>query len=112
MSNFKMCMALLYAENGGAISWGQITSSLTPCMRYLEYSGAVSPSCCSGVKGLVNAARTIDDRRTTCECLKSDAASFKEINIGYAAALPDKCGASIPYKIDHSTNCARYTSIT
>ncbi|CAK8575193.1 unnamed protein product [Lathyrus sativus] len=114
MSNFKLacvvliCMALLYAQNGGAISCGQVSKSLKPCMHYLKNGGAVSPSCCAGVKGLVNAARTIADRRTTCECLKSSAATFKEIIVGFAAVLPAKCGANIPYKISPSTNCSRY----
>ncbi|XP_058751619.1 non-specific lipid-transfer protein 1-like [Vicia villosa] len=101
-----MCMTLWYAQNGGAISCGQVSNSLAPCIRYLQNGGAVSPSCCYGVKGLVNAARTVADRRATCGCLKSAAAALKGLNVGYAAALPGKCGTSIPYEISPSINCA------
>ncbi|CAL5211177.1 unnamed protein product [Lathyrus oleraceus] len=112
MSNFKlacvlmMCMTLLYAQNGDALSCGKVTNNLMPCLHYLQNGGVVSPSCCYGVKGIVNAAWTIADRRATCDCLKSAAASFKGLNVGFAAALPGKCGATIPYKIGPSTNCA------
>ncbi|CAI8611102.1 unnamed protein product [Vicia faba] len=117
MENFKlacvvtMCMALMYAQNGGAVSCVQVSNSLAPCLLYLQNGGVVSPSCCYGVKGLVNAAKTIVDRRVTCDCLKSAATSIKGINVDYAAALPEKCGTNIPYKISPSINCARYTCI-
>lgn len=114
MGNFKltfviiMLMALMYAQNGGAVPCGQISSNLVPCLGYVQNGGAVSPRCCYGIRGLVNAARTTVDRRAVCVCLKSAAASIKRINVGYAASLPGKCGVNIPYKISASTNCARY----
>ncbi|XP_058751616.1 non-specific lipid-transfer protein 1-like [Vicia villosa] len=112
MGNFKlacvvmMFITLLYVQNGAAVSCGQVTSSLVPCMGYVQNGGAVSPRCCYGIRGLVNGARTTADRRAACACLKSAAASLKRINVGYAAALPGKCGVNIPYKISASTNCA------
>ncbi|CAK8575196.1 unnamed protein product [Lathyrus sativus] len=103
-----MFMALMYAQNGDAVPCGRISNNLVPCLSYVQNGGYVSPRCCYGIRGLVKAARTTADRRATCACLKSAAVSLKRINVGYAAALPGKCGVNIPYKISASTNCARY----
>ncbi|XP_049374996.1 non-specific lipid-transfer protein 2 isoform X2 [Solanum verrucosum] len=63
--------------------------------------------CCGGVKGLLGAAKTPEDRKTACTCLKSAANSIKGIDTGKAAGLPGVCGVSIPYKISPSTDCSQ-----
>ncbi|MED6199179.1 hypothetical protein PIB30_073479 [Stylosanthes scabra] len=104
---FMVCMAIVGAPMVQAgISCGQVNSALAPCIQYLRGGAAVPPACCSGVKGLVGAAKTTPDRQAACNCLKSAAGSISGINYGNAASLPGKCGVSIPYKISPSTNCA------
>ncbi|WP_431194237.1 non-specific lipid-transfer protein [Listeria monocytogenes] len=93
-----------YAE---AITCGQVASGVSPCIGYLRRGGPVPPACCSGIRGLSNAARTKPDRQTACRCLKSAAGSISGINFALAAGLPGKCGVSIPYKISPSTDCNR-----
>ncbi|KAK9068072.1 hypothetical protein SSX86_012183 [Deinandra increscens subsp. villosa] len=102
-----MVVAAPYAE---ALSCGQVSSSLAPCIGYLTKGGAVPPKCCSGVKGLNNAAKTTPDRQAACGCLKSVSSSISGINPGYAASLPGKCGVSIPYKISPNTDCSKYVN--
>jgi len=58
------------------------------------------------VRSLNSAAKTTPDRQAVCNCLKSAAAGISGFNANNAAALPGKCGVSIPYKISTSTNCA------
>ncbi|KAL2337601.1 hypothetical protein Fmac_012047 [Flemingia macrophylla] len=102
-----LCMIVVSAPMAeGAISCGQVVSSLAPCIGYLQKGGAPSSSCCSGVKNLNSAATTTADRQAACRCIKSAAGTISGFNAGNAASLPGKCGVNIPYKISTSTNCA------
>ena len=102
-----MCMVVVSAPMAeAAITCGQVTSSLAPCITYLQKGGAPSAGCCNGVRGLNSAAKTTADRQAACNCLKSAAGSISGFNANNAASLPGKCGVSIPYKISTSTNCA------
>ena len=103
-----MCMAVVSAPMVHAITCGQVTSGLTPCLSYLQKGGAPSAGCCNGVRSLNSAARTTADRQAVCNCLKSLVGSITGYNANNAAALPGKCGVNIPYKISTSTNCATY----
>ncbi|RAL52024.1 unnamed protein product [Cuscuta campestris] len=100
-------LAVAFAPRAEAITCGQVASSLGPCLSYLRGAGGMPPpTCCSGVKSLNSMAQTTADRKTACSCLKSVAGSVNGLNAQTAAALPDKCGVSIPYAISMSTNCA------
>ncbi|WCJ27834.1 Non-specific lipid-transfer protein [Euphorbia peplus] len=90
----------------GAISCGQVSSALAPCIGYLRTGGTPSPGCCAGVTKLNNAAQTTPDRQTACNCIKSAAKSIGGLNEANAGALPGKCKVNIPYKISFTTNCA------
>ena len=100
-----MCMVMGAPIAQAAITCGQVSSSLGPCVPYLKAGGAVPPPCCSGIKSLSGAATTTPDRQQACKCLKSAASSISGINYNLASGLPGKCGVSIPYKISPSTNC-------
>lgn len=91
-----------------ALTCGQVTSSLAPCINYVRIGGVVPPGCCSGISSLNNNAKTTADRKAACNCLKTAAANIPGLNPNLAAGLPGKCGVNIPYKISTSTNCARY----
>ncbi|KAK8519403.1 hypothetical protein V6N13_133326 [Hibiscus sabdariffa] len=96
----------------GAITCGQVASSLAPCISYLRSNGGtVPPPCCNGIKALNSAAQTTPDRQTACNCIKSASGSIPGINFGLASGLPSKCGVNIPYKISPSTDCKRFLSI-
>lgn len=91
-----------------AISCGQVTSKLVPCLGYLQKGGSVSPGCCSGIKGLNSGAQTKEDRQAVCKCLKTLYQSRKVPDLGRASGLPGQCGVSIPFKISPSTDCSKY----
>jgi len=101
-----LCLVLLTAPTAHAITCGQVTSSLTPCLAFLTKGGMVPPSCCVGVRSLNAAAKTTPDRQAVCNCLKSAAAGISGFNANNAAILPGKCGGNNPYKNSPSTNCA------
>ncbi|KAK7374041.1 hypothetical protein VNO80_07465 [Phaseolus coccineus] len=101
-----MCMGVLGAPMMvQAISCGDVTTDLAPCLSYLINGGAASDACCAGVRSILGAAGTTSDKQTVCNCLK-DAANNFGINENYAQALPGLCNVSVPYKISRSTNCA------
>ncbi|KAI3677735.1 hypothetical protein L6452_37003 [Arctium lappa] len=101
------CMVVATPYTEAAISCGQVAGKLAPCLNYLKVGGSVPKACCSGVKGLNDAAQSTPDRKTACGCLKSAYASNSGINPSYASSLPSKCGVSIPYKISPDTDCTK-----
>ncbi|KAK8556550.1 hypothetical protein V6N13_064572 [Hibiscus sabdariffa] len=50
----------------GAITCGQVSSALVPCLPYLKSGGTVPPACCNGIKSLNSAAQTTPDRQAAC----------------------------------------------
>jgi hypothetical protein len=40
-------------------------------------------------------------------CLKGIAARVRDLNLANAAAIPSRCGVSIPYTINPSIDCNR-----
>ncbi|CAL0324649.1 unnamed protein product [Lupinus luteus] len=101
-----MCMAVVAAPIAqAAITCGQVSGQLAPCIGYLRSGGPVSRQCCGGVRALVAAAQSTADKQAACNCLKSASSAIK-FNPANAASLPGKCGVRIPYKISSSTNCA------
>ncbi|BFG36580.1 hypothetical protein CerSpe_228540 [Prunus speciosa] len=89
-----------------AITCGQVSSNIAPCISYVKNGGAVPPACCNGIRNVNNLAKTTADRQATCNCLKQLAGSLPGVNPNNAAGLPGKCGVNVPYKISTSTNCA------
>ncbi|XP_049401743.1 non-specific lipid-transfer protein 1-like [Solanum stenotomum] len=103
-----LCMvAILVAPHAqAAMTCGQVTSGVAPCLPYLTGRGPLG-GCCGGIKGLLGAAKTPADRKMACNCLKSAATAIKGIDAGKAAGIPSVCGVNIPYKISPSTDCTR-----
>ncbi|KMT06554.1 hypothetical protein BVRB_7g157260 [Beta vulgaris subsp. vulgaris] len=102
-----MCMLVVAPHAEAAVTCGQVTSSLLPCLGYLQGGASPSPACCGGIKSLNSMASTPADRKTACGCLKSAAASVKGIDMSAASGLPGKCDVSIPYPISTSTDCSK-----
>ncbi|GMN40562.1 hypothetical protein TIFTF001_009789 [Ficus carica] len=105
-----VCLAIMAMVVGGApladaLTCGQVSSSLAPCISYLRTGGTVPAACCNGIKSLNAAAKTTADRQAACNCIKSASKSINGINFSLAAGLPGKCGVSIPYKISPNTDC-------
>ncbi|KAK7390250.1 hypothetical protein VNO78_25549 [Psophocarpus tetragonolobus] len=107
-----MCMVVASAPMARAITCGQVARFLSPCMSYLRSSSrAPSVGCCRGVSSLNRAARTTAARRSTCNCLKSIAASKSSVNYSNAASLPGRCRVRTPYTISPSTDCNRISEL-
>ncbi|RWW53269.1 hypothetical protein BHE74_00040253 [Ensete ventricosum] len=102
------CLLLLAPHAAqAAISCGQVISYLIPCLGYAQGTGPLTERCCSGVRGLNDAAQTTPDRQATCNCLKRSAAGVSGIQPGLISGIPSKCGINVPYRISPSTDCSR-----
>lgn len=108
VSALVLCMLVTGPLSAQAITCGQVTGSLAPCIVYLRSGGPIPVPCCNGVRSLNAAARTTPDRQTACNCLKQAAGSIPNLNPNNAVGLPGACGVSIPYKISISTDCSKY----
>ncbi|XP_057972300.1 non-specific lipid-transfer protein 1-like [Malania oleifera] len=102
-----MCAAVVAPWAEAAMSCGDVTQRLAPCLTYLQNGGAVQPTCCGGIKTLLSAAKATVDRQTACKCMKSTAMNIPSIKLNFAAQLPGKCGVNIPYAISPSTDCSK-----
>uniref|UniRef100_A0A452XCU3 Non-specific lipid-transfer protein n=3 Tax=Triticinae TaxID=1648030 RepID=A0A452XCU3_AEGTS len=97
--------AMLLVATDAAISCGQVSSALSPCISYARGNGAnPTAACCSGVRSLAGAARSTADKQAACKCIKSAAGG---LNAGKAAGIPSKCGVSVPYAISASVDCSK-----
>ncbi|KDP21875.1 hypothetical protein JCGZ_00662 [Jatropha curcas] len=106
LSILVLCM-FVAAPITEAITCGQVSGALAPCINYLRTAGAKAPppNCCNGVRSINSAAKSTPDRQQACQCLKQAAASVSGIIPTNAEALPGACSVNIPYKISLSTNC-------
>ncbi|KAL6616292.1 hypothetical protein ACP70R_038562 [Stipagrostis hirtigluma subsp. patula] len=89
-----------------AVSCATVYNTLMPCLPYVQQGGMVPQPCCGGIRSLLSQANNTPDRRTICGCLKNVAnGASGGTYIDRAAALPSKCGVSLPYKISPNVNC-------
>ncbi|KAJ8533761.1 hypothetical protein K7X08_007085 [Anisodus acutangulus] len=100
-----LCMVVV-APHAEAFTCGQVQAAAVNCLPYLQNRGPLG-SCCGVIRGLISSARTTDDRRTACSCLKAAAATIKGIDMGKAAGLPGVCGVKSPFPISLSTDCSK-----
>ncbi|KAK8683386.1 hypothetical protein V6N13_039447 [Hibiscus sabdariffa] len=93
-----LCLAVGAPQAQGAITCGQVVSSLAPCIAYVRNNGAgggVPATCCNGIKSLNAATRLTSDRQSACNCVKAVAASIPGINYGLTNKLPGMCGRQV-----------------
>nr|ABG27011.1 lipid transfer protein-like protein 1 precursor [Secale cereale] len=96
--------AMLLVATDAAITCGQVSSALSPCIPYARGNGAnPSAACCSGVRRIAGAVQSTADKKTACNCIKRAAGG---LNAGKAADIPSKCSVSIPYAINPSVDCS------
>ncbi|CAK7344163.1 unnamed protein product [Dovyalis caffra] len=86
-----MCMVLGAPLAHAAVSCAQVFTDLSSCISYAKGGGALTASCCNGVRALNSAAKTTPDRQQSCGCIKSLAGSVPGINYGVVAGIPAKC---------------------
>ncbi|KAK1428066.1 hypothetical protein QVD17_16893 [Tagetes erecta] len=90
-----------------AVTCGQVTGAIAPCLGYLRNGGNPPKICCDGLKSGLKSYGSPADLKAICICLKSSSSSYRGVSGIYAAMLPGKCDINVPYKISPSTDCNR-----
>lgn len=94
-----------------AVTCGNVVAFLSPCIAYARgTTTAPSAACCSGVRGLNQAAQTTPDRQTACKCIKSTVTSVSGIKPAIVSGIPGKCSVNVPYPISPSVDCSKSVS--
>ena len=103
--------ALVAAETASAaVSCGEVTSAVAPCLGYaMGSSASPSAACCNGVRSLSSRASSTADRQAACACLKSMTGRLGG-NMRNAASIPSKCGVNVGVPISPNVDCSNYTN--
>ncbi|KAF5197769.1 Non-specific lipid-transfer protein cw18 [Thalictrum thalictroides] len=91
-----------------AFDCGDIGLKVIWCAPYLTgYEVQPSFECCNGVKIIKTMLATRDDKIQICNCLKWAVTNYRspEIKDAPLAALPVKCGTTLPYTISKNMDC-------
>ncbi|KAL1822357.1 hypothetical protein ACET3Z_009135 [Daucus carota] len=96
----------LMVERGEALSCGDLGASISQCSPYATGAvGQPSPGCCSAVKGVYAMAKTAQDRKVLCNCLKQSSSAVRGVQLSNVAAIPQKCGVPVSFSPDPYFNC-------
>jgi hypothetical protein len=107
-------LALLVASKtaSAAVSCGEVTSSVAPCLGYAMGTASSPPAaCCNGVRSLNSRATSTADRQAACACLKSMTSRLGGgggVSMGNAASIPGKCGVTVGVPISPNVDCSKY----
>ncbi|KAJ8900531.1 hypothetical protein K2173_025308 [Erythroxylum novogranatense] len=101
----------LCSSIGVAVSCPVVQTNLAPCLSFVSSkSDKPDGSCCSGVKNINSSAKTKDDRKAVCECIKDGLKGVK-YEPKRIPEIPKKCGLPINLPpIASDTNCATWYS--
>ncbi|EOY34699.1 PREDICTED: non-specific lipid-transfer protein 1 [Theobroma cacao] len=103
----SMLVAAVPRHVNAAITCEEVTYYLIPCIGYGVFGGTVAPSCCTGIKTLDAAAKTTEDRREKCNCVKEGAARIPGLNYTRVNEIPGLRGTTCPYKVTPDVDCSK-----
>ncbi|CAM8970023.1 unnamed protein product [Rhodiola kirilowii] len=83
-----------------ALTCTDVFNDLRPCVAYIEFGSGMPPvACCTGVTTLASAAKSTEEKKTVCECIKS-ATQQSNGDLQLAKDLPKNCGiTNLPVEI-------------
>ncbi|KAL3521903.1 hypothetical protein ACH5RR_014737 [Cinchona calisaya] len=105
-----MVLAFLIVRPAKSFDCINAQIELIPCLSFLQAADPTpSFECCSGAQDVANNANSSKDNlQSACECLKSAAQTYPDINFDSAKNLPALCNISLNITIDPNIDCTRY----
>lgn len=89
-----------------AVSCGTVTVKAAPCLNYARGVDSVpSPQCCSGLTALATSAKTLDDKKGICNCMKNAVKNIKGVQDKYLSKIPTACNIKVNFPVSLSVNC-------
>ncbi|KAJ0843921.1 putative plant lipid transfer protein/Par allergen [Helianthus annuus] len=80
-------MALALVHPSEAISCGDLTGMISPCLGYLRSGGSPTKGCCDGARSVQGATRSHADRRFAYKCAKAAAARLKTLPVAFLESV-------------------------
>ncbi|KAK1375663.1 Non-specific lipid-transfer protein C, cotyledon-specific isoform [Heracleum sosnowskyi] len=89
-----------------AVSCGTVTMKAAPCLNYAKGTdSAPSAQCCTGLTALATSAKTLDDKKAICNCMKNAVKNIKGVQDKYLSQIPTACKIKINFPVSLSVNC-------
>ncbi|KAJ4702841.1 Non-specific lipid-transfer protein [Melia azedarach] len=87
------------------IPCGTVDAKAAACVGFAT-GKAVTPTsaCCSGLQQLAQSAKTVDDKKASCRCLKAGAKSLG-VQDRFLSKIPEACNIKVGFPVSISTNC-------
>ncbi|XP_044509849.1 non-specific lipid-transfer protein C, cotyledon-specific isoform-like [Mangifera indica] len=108
LSMLALLSVLFFLANVGeaAIDCDFVGTKTAGCVPFVTGKAKdPAPACCSGLKELLEAVKSVDDKRVLCRCMK-DAAKSLPINDELLSQLPGRCQIDVGFPISSKMNCA------
>ncbi|PIA34125.1 hypothetical protein AQUCO_03900206v1 [Aquilegia coerulea] len=104
-----LCMVEVMVEPVEAYTCGDVKTKIIPCGPYITGETPIpSPVCCHEVKQFKTMGVT---SRHICICLKAVRSAYPDLKEAAVAALPVKCGITLPFTISKNIDCNKINHI-
>ncbi|KAJ4787996.1 Non-specific lipid-transfer protein [Rhynchospora pubera] len=104
----------LFSHTSNAtVTCGDVATKAVSCVAFVTgKQPKPTPVCCRNLKMLAASAKTVNDKRAICRCLKEGVNAFPGVKDKYLSQVPRLCGIRIPFPVSLNTNCDRYLILT
>ncbi|CAL1370071.1 unnamed protein product [Linum trigynum] len=99
-------------SDAAVVGCNDVRSKAGPCLSYAEGKGdqnTVPPACCNGMRNISAEAKTVEDKKGVCNCLKQVFQMFKKGLVdSWLQQIPSRCGVDVPFKLSIDADCNRF----
>ncbi|KAM7263160.1 hypothetical protein ACFE04_000843 [Oxalis oulophora] len=87
------------------VACSTVNAKAAACLGFATGKAATpSAPCCSGLSQLAATAKTVDDKKNICRCLKTASKSLG-IQDKFLSKIPQACGIKVGFPVSTTTNC-------
>ncbi|KAJ3674503.1 hypothetical protein LUZ60_005119 [Juncus effusus] len=96
----------LFHSSKASVTCGEVESKAISCLPFVTGRQArPALACCSNLKMMVVSAKTLTDKRATCQCLQNGVKAFPGVQDRLLSRVPALCGVKISFPMSMKTNC-------
>ncbi|CAI0432920.1 unnamed protein product [Linum tenue] len=94
------------------VGCNDVRSKAKPCFSYAEGKGdqnAVPPAYCDGIHNISNEAKTAEDEKGICNCLKQLSDMLKKGLVdSWLQQIPGRCAVNVLFKLSIDADCDKF----
>lgn len=104
---FLLSLLFLIAHvTDATITCGTVTGKAAACLSFATGKDAApSTACCGGLQQLAQGARTVQDKKDICNCLKNAVKNIKGVQDKFLQRIPTACHIKVGFPVSLSTSC-------